>query len=45
MYHTLEPVNTGREAPHLLSMSEPTACKEASLFEGIVKLLTILPSL
>jgi hypothetical protein len=34
MYHTLEPVNTGREAPHLLSIAEPTACQEASLFEA-----------
>jgi hypothetical protein len=34
MYHTLEPVNTCHAAPHLLAMSEPTACKEVSLFKA-----------
>jgi hypothetical protein len=32
IYHTLERVNTGREADHLLSISEPMACKEAHRF-------------
>ena len=27
MYHILSPVNTGREADHLLSIAEPIVCR------------------
>ena len=33
MYHILSPVNTGREADHLLSIPEPIVCKEASILD------------
>ena len=30
----LSPVNTGREADHLLALAEPIACREVSLFDA-----------